>query len=493
MDANNNGTQGKRPRIVIVGGGFGGLYAARTLYHAPVQVTLIDRTNHHIFQPLLYQVATASLAPEQITAPLRSVLRNQRNAEVLMAEVTSVDTRARRVWMHDKSVDYDYLILATGSRHSYFKHPEWERYAPGLKAITDATAVRRELLVAFEAAEMETDPERRKRLLTFVLVGGGPTGVEMAGQIAEISHHAFSRDFRNIKPDSARILLVEAGPRILPAFHESLAAASQRYLEGMGVEVWTGKSVENVTSEGVTVGGEFIPTGAVVWSAGNVTSPVGKWTGAETDKVGRIKVQPDLSVPGLPEVFIIGDAMLLEQDGKPLPGVAQVPIQQGKYVAKLIEGRVKGQPDAPPFHYFNKGNMATVGRKFAIYDLDELRTPSGKRLYGPIRLYGFWVWMLWLAIHVTFLVGFANRYLVIWQWAWSYLTFQRGARLITPDVGPDMADPSRVGAPEAPRAPILSEDDNSKDDSSKADNVPPGRDGKEATERQPALSAVNRG
>jgi NADH dehydrogenase len=244
------------------------------------------------------------------------------------------------------------------------------------------------------------------------------------------------------------------------------------------VEVWTGKSVENVTSEGVTIAGEFIPTGAVVWAAGNITSPVGKWTGAETDKAGRVKVCPDCSVPGLPEIFIIGDAMYLEQDGKPLPGVAQVPIQQGKYVAKLILQRLNGGPNPPPFQYFNKGNMATVGRKFAIYDLDELRTPRGKRLYGPIRLYGFWIWVLWLAIHITFLVGFANRYLVIWQWAWSYLTFQRGARLITPDAGPAMADPATVGAPETPPVPLAT------DHNSEAE-----RDAKESSMRQPSLTA----
>src|SRR5579871_6378811 len=268
MNSNSVTATPKRPRIVIVGGGFGGLCAARTLHKAPVYVTLIDRTTHHIFQPLLYQVATAGLASSQITAPLRSVLRNQKNTEVLMAEVIGVDTAARRVLMRDRSVEYDYLILTTGSRHSYFKHPEWERFAPGLKAISDAAAVRRELLLAFEAAEMATDEAARRRLLTFVLVGGGPTGVELAGQIAEICHRAFSRDFRHMAPDSARILLVEAGPRILPGFHESLAAASHKYLEGMGVEVWTGKSVENVTSEGVTVAGEFIPSGAVVWAAG---------------------------------------------------------------------------------------------------------------------------------------------------------------------------------------------------------------------------------
>ncbi len=433
-----------KPKVVIVGGGFGGLYAARALGHAPVDVTVIDKTNHHVFQPLLYQVATASLSPEQIAAPIRSVLRHQGNTNVIMEEVTGVDVGARRVLTADHAIDYDYLILATGSRHSYFGHPEWEQFAPGLKAISDANAVRRKILLAFEAAEIEPNAEKRRALLTFVLVGGGPTGVEMAGQIGEISHRAFASDFRHIDPADSRILLVEAGPRILPGFHESLSAASQRYLEGMGVEVWTGKRVEDVTAEGVCVDGQFIRTQCVVWSAGNTTSPVGKWTGAATDKAGRIPVEPDLSVPSHSEIFVIGDAMHLEQDGKPLPGVAQVAIQQGKYVAKRIVRQVQGQAALPPFRYYDKGNMATVGRRFAIYDLDALRLPNGKRLFGPIRLAGFIPWIMWLVIHVIYLVGFANRYLVTVQWAWSYFTWQRGARIITPDAGPHAAEPNRM-------------------------------------------------
>ena len=434
----------KRPHVVIVGGGFGGLYAARTLHNAPMRVTLIDRTNHHVFQPLLYQVATASLSPEQITAPIRGVLRNQKNTDVIMGEVIDVDTEAQKVILRDLSVDYDYLILTTGSRHSYFKHPEWEQYAPGLKAISDANAVRRNILLAFEAAEIEPDAQKRRELMTFVLVGGGPTGVEMAGQIAEMAHVTLASDFRHLDPHTARIILLEGSPRILNTFHESLSAASQRYLEKMGVEIRTNKMVEKIDEKGVTVAGEFIPAGAVVWAAGNMASPVGKWLETETDRVGRVKVKPDLSAPGLPNVFVLGDAMYLEQNGKPLPGVAQVPIQQGKYVAKLLMRRVAGKPDLPPFRYFDKGNMATVGRKFAIYDLDALKTPSGKRIFGPIRMYGFLIWLLWIGIHVTYLVGFANRYLVLLQWAWSYLTFQRGARLIMPDEASYHADPERL-------------------------------------------------
>ena len=443
MPAKINGEPGAerraRPRVVIVGGGFGGLQAARSLCHAPVDVIVIDRTNHHVFQPLLYQVATASLSPGQITAPIRSVLKRQRNTEVLMAEVTGVDTVARRVLTHGRAIDYDYLILATGSRHSYFGHPEWEACAPGLKAISDVTAIRCNILLAFEAAEMEPDPDTRSDLLTFVVVGGGPTGVEMAGQVAEIAHRAFTLDFRHFDPSTARVVLVEAGPRILPGFHASLALKSQQYLERMGVEVWIGKRVENVQKDGVIVDGEFVPAGAVVWSAGNAVEPLGSWIDAETDKAGCIRVLPDLSVPGHGEIIVIGDAMVLEQDGKPLPGVAQVAIQQGKYAARCIVRKVMGKPDGLPFRYFDKGNMATVGRKFAIYDLDALRLPGGKRIAGPIRLSGFIPWLMWLVIHCIYLVGFANRYLVTVQWAWAYFTWQRGARIITPDTGPEAA------------------------------------------------------
>lgn len=478
MEGNGPLRSDKRPHVVIVGGGFGGLYAARTLHNAPLRVTLIDRTNHHVFQPLLYQVATASLSPEQITAPIRSVLRNQKNTDVIMGEVIDVDTEAQKVILRDLSVDYDYLILTTGSRHSYFKHPEWEQYAPGLKAITDANTVRRNILLAFEAAEIEPDAQKRRELMTFVIVGGGPTGVEMAGQIAEMAHVTLAADFRHLNPHTARIVLLEGSPRILNTFHESLSAASQRYLEGMGVEIRTNKMVEKIDASGVTVAGEFIPAGAVVWAAGNMASPVGKWLQTETDRVGRVKVKPDLSAPGLPNVFVLGDAMVLEQDGKPLPGVAQVPIQQGKYIAKLLMRRVAGKPDLPPFRYFDKGNMATVGRKFAIYDLDELKTPSGKRILGPIRMYGFFIWLMWIGVHVTYLIGFANRYLVLMQWAWSYLTFQRGARIITPDEAAYHADPERLL--EQHGTPLLAT----------VSSPSAARDGKTpAPEREPAVQA----
>ena len=432
------------PRVVIVGGGFGGLYAARTLAHSPIHITLIDKTNHHVFQPLLYQVATASLSPEQITAPLRSVVRSNRNVEVLMGEVKGVDTSQQLVHLEHLDIPYDYLILAMGARHSYFAHPEWEQFAPGLKAVTDATTVRRNILLAFEAAEIEQDPDKRQALMTFVLVGGGPTGVEMSGQIAEIAHRALSRDFRHINPSWARVLLVEAGPRLLAGFHESLATKSQRYLERMGVEVRTNARVENVDAHSVTINGERIACGSVLWAAGNAASPAGKWVGAELTRSGQAKVTPNLKVKGLDNVFVIGDTAYLEQDGRPLPGVAQPAIQMGKYVAKYIKNKTEGKPEPPPFRYFDKGNMATVGRKFAIYDLNELRTPSGKRLTGPIRFGGFFAWLMWLGIHVVYLIGFGNRFFVILNWTASYLTFARGSRLITPDAGPHIAQPTTI-------------------------------------------------
>lgn len=432
------------PRVVIVGGGFGGLYAARTLGNAPVEVTLIDKTNHHVFQPLLYQVATASLSPAQITAPLRSVVRHARNTEVMMSEVRGVDTANQIVLTDSKPVPYDYLILALGSRHSYFAHPEWEKFAPGLKAVTDATNVRRNILMAFEAAEIEEDEAKRRALMTFVMVGGGPTGVEMAGQIAEIAHRALTTDFRHINPNWARILLVEAGPRILAGFDESLAAKSQKYLEGMGVEVRTHARVEMVDAHSVTVNGERIGCGSVLWAAGNMASPAGKWVGAELSKSGQAKIGPKCNVPGLENVFVIGDTAYFEQDGHPLPAVAQPAIQMGKYVAIRIKNLTTGKPDLPPFRYFDKGNMATIGRRFAIYDLAELKTPSGKRITGPIRFAGFFAWLMWLGIHITYLIGFGNRLMVMLNWAGSYLTFARGARLITPDAGTNTPEPASI-------------------------------------------------
>jgi NADH dehydrogenase len=419
MDTHNRpASDSTVPHVVIVGGGFGGLLAARGLRNAPVRVTIIDRNNYHLFQPLLYQVATAGLSPADIAAPIRNVVGRQRNTSVIMAEVVGVDTKAQRVLLPDRSVPYDYLILATGARYNYFGHPEWESLAPGLKSITDATSIREKILLAFESAEMERDPEKQRALMTFILVGAGPTGVEMAGAIAELAHRALARDFRHIDPTSARILLLEAGPRILTAFPEDLAEKAKQALERMGVEVRTNAAVEKVDETGVVVGGKHIPSHTVLWTAGVIASPAGTWLGAETDRAGRVKVQADLSVPGHPNIFVIGDTALALQDGKPLPGVAPVAMQQGRYVANLITRRIQGRPEQP-FHYHDKGNVATVGRSFAIVDL------------GRVKLSGFLAWVLWMAIHIFYLIGFRNRLLVMLEWAWAYFTFQRGARLIT--------------------------------------------------------------
>ncbi len=407
------------PRVVIVGAGFGGLQAARALRKAPAQVIVIDRRNHHLFQPLLYQVATADLSPADISIPIRAALRRQRNTEVLLAEVTGVDVEGRRVLIGERSVSYDYLVLATGAQHSYFGHDDWAPYAPGLKSNTDATAIRREILLAFEAAEIETNPEKRQALLTFVIVGGGPTGVELAGAIAGLARKSIVRDFRHIDSSAARILLVEAGPRLLAAFPETLARKAQRELERDGVEVLTNAPVEQVDADGVVIAGKRVAAQTVIWAAGVKASPAGKWLGAETDRAGRIIVGPDLTVPGHPEIFVLGDTASAAQDGKPLPGVAPVAMQQGRYVAKVIRRRLAGKKEIKPFHYRDKGNLATVGRSYAITDL------------GFIRLTGFIAWVTWLVVHIFYLIGFRNRLLVMIQWAWSYLTYQRGARLIT--------------------------------------------------------------
>ncbi|HLI47707.1 MAG TPA: NAD(P)/FAD-dependent oxidoreductase [Chthonomonas sp.] len=426
MAFTNSGNKQNRPRVVIVGGGFGGLYAAKGLKRAPVNITLIDRGNHHLFQPLLYQVATAGLSPEQIAAPIRSVLSRQRNTEVMMAEVIGVDTRRRHVLTDRGEIPYDMLVLATGSRHSYFGHEEWERFAPGLKEIADAMEVRQRILTAFEMAEMEEDAAARDSWLTFVLVGGGPTGVEMAGQIAEMTRFTLVRDFRHIDPRSARIVLVEAGPRILPTFPPELSAAAARFLERNGVEVRTGVKVTHIDQEGVMLeSGERLLARTVIWSAGNVASPAACWVGAPTDRVGRAKVAPDLSVPGHPEIFIIGDAAYFEQDGKPLPAVAPTAIQMGTYVAHVIRARVEGRPQPPAFRYFDKGDLATVGRHFAVFYRGAKR--GG---FPAVRLKGFVAWALWLGVHIYFLIGFANRLLVMLNWARAYFTYGRGARLI---------------------------------------------------------------
>ena len=427
--SNEKSPTAMQPRVVIVGAGFGGLQAARALRKAAVQVTVIDRNNHHLFQPLLYQVATAGLSPADISAPIRTILKHQANARVMLAEVTGVDMQEQRVLLHNgKTVPYDYLIVATGARESYFGHDDWEPYAPGMKSITDATAVRRKLLLAFEAAEIESDPEKRKALLTFVLVGAGPTGVEMAGTIAELAHKALTSEFRNIDPASARIVLVEAGPRILAAFPELLSKRARKALNHLGVEVRTGVAVEAIDEDGVIIAGQPLAAKTVIWTAGVAASPAGQWLGSETDRAGRVKVSPYLTIPDHPNVFVIGDTASLVQDGKPLPGVAPVAMQEGRYVAATIARDIasnRADKDVP-FHYFNKGNLATVGRSFGIIEI------------GKLRISGFIAWVLWLLIHIFYLIGFRNRFLVMFQWAWAYLTYQRGARLITFENDPQL-------------------------------------------------------
>ncbi len=407
------------PRVVIVGAGFGGLQAAKALHSTPVHVTVIDRQNHHLFQPLLYWVATAGLSPADITSPVRGILRKQKNTEVLMAEVTGVDLEQQRVLMGERSVPYDYLVLATGAHDNYFGHPEWETNAPGLKSVVDAISIRRKILLAFEAAEMETDPEKIKELLTFVLVGAGPTGVEMAGAIAELAHKSLATDFRHIDTTSTRIILLEATPRILAAFPKSLARKSQKKMNHMGIEVRTGALVSAIDEHGVVAGGERIAAKTIIWTAGISASSAGKWLGAEVDRAGRVKVNGDLSVPGHPDVFVIGDTASATQDGKPLPGVAPVAMQAGRYVARLVAHRVRGEELNKPFQYRNKGNLATVGRSYAIVDI------------GKIRLTGLIAWVMWLVVHIYYLIGFRNRFITLFQWAWTYFTYTRGARLIT--------------------------------------------------------------
>lgn len=420
------------PHVVIVGGGFGGLSAARALRRVPVSATLVDRRNHHVFQPLLYQVATAALSPADITGPIRSILRRSRATEVRMAEVTGFDLAGRAVLLADGSrIAYDFLIVASGATHAYFGHPEWEPLAPGLKTVEDATHIRRRFLLAFEAAEQEEDPEERRALLTFVVVGAGATGVEMAGAFAEIAAHSLVRDFRRIDPSTAQVILLEGGPRVLAAYDEDLSAYARRSLERKGVEVRTNSVVTHIEPDAVFVGDEQIRTRNVVWAAGVTASPLGRALGGGTDRVGRVMVEPDLSVPGHPEVFVLGDLMnLAGPDGKPLPGVAQVAIQGGKATAKNIRRTLRGEP-RKPFRYFNKGNMATIGRRAAILQRESF------------KMKGWLAWMGWLLIHVVSLIGFRNRIAVFMQWAWSYVTWQRGARLITGDVGPDLAPPGK--------------------------------------------------
>src|SRR5882724_2321619 len=410
-------------RVVIVGGGFGGLAAAKALKHAPVHVTLIDRTNHHLFQPLLYQVATLVLAPGQIASPIRGILSKQENATVILGEVTGVNKDLRCVLVNSADregveIPYDYLVLATGVRHSYFGHNEFEKFAPGLKGLADAVAIRNKILQAFEQAEAEEDPSRHRDLLTFVLVGAGPTGVEMAGAIAVLVRNTLRSEFRRIDPASARIVLLDMAPRVLGPFSENLSQAAKDRLEKLGVEVRLGHGVDQIDEDGVIVGGKRIASKIVIWTAGVAPSPAGKWLAVETDRAGRVKVQGDLTVPGHPEIFVVGDTASAQQDGKPLPGVAQVAMQGGRYAGRLIARRLSGKAAPPPFRYFDKGNMAVVGKGFAIVQ-------SGK-----IHFSGSFAWLGWALIHIQFLATANLRISVFVQWVWTFLTGQRGSRLI---------------------------------------------------------------
>ncbi len=410
----------RNPHVVIVGAGFGGLSAAKALASKPFEVTVIDRHNYHLFQPLLYQVATAGLSPADIAAPIRSIVRGRSNQTVMLETVTSVDVAASEVIAGKRRIPFDYLILATGAQHAYFGHDEWEPFAPGLKTIDDATQLRARILLAFERAESETDPAERQRLLTFVVIGGGPTGVEMAGAIAELAKRALAADFRTIDPTSARIILVEAGPRILTPFDPSLSAIAQQSLEQLGVEVLLGKAVTGCDAGGVSMGDDRIEARTIMWGAGVMASPAGKWLNAKTDRAGRVMINPDLTLPGHPNIFVIGDTATLNgKGGKPLPGVAPVAKQQGHYVAAALIARTAGGRYDEPFTYRDFGSLATIGRKHAIMEL------------GTIKFSGLVAWLLWCVAHVYFLIGFRNRLVVALSWMWSYVTFQRGTRLIT--------------------------------------------------------------
>jgi NADH:ubiquinone reductase (H+-translocating) len=427
QDAENHGPAVDRKQVVVIGGGFGGLRAARGLRHTPVDVTIIDRSNHHVFQPLLYQVATAMLSPADISGPIRGIARHQRNTEVALADVTSIDTKRRLVFTHDlagtydRSFPYDYLVISTGAAPSYFGHDEWAEFAPGLKTLEDAIAIRRKVLLAFEAAEAEMghDPEKARQLLTFVVIGGGPTGVEMAGAIAEVAHDALIKDFRHIDSASAHVLLVEAAPRLLLTYSKALAQKATDKLHRLGVEVRCNARVESVDGEGLVVQGSRIPAKTVIWAAGVKASPAGSWLGADTDRSGRVLVEPDLSLPGYPNIFVIGDTASIKSQGQPVPGIAPAAMQEGDFAAHVISARIGGRQIPSTFTYRDKGSLATVGRAFAIADIHRW------------QLSGLIAWMLWLVVHIFFLIGFRNRSIVMFQWAWSYLTFQRGARLIT--------------------------------------------------------------
>ena len=416
-------TESNLPVVVIVGGGFAGLSAAKALRRAPVQVLLIDRTNHHLFQPLLYQVAISALSPGQIASPIREILRKQRNATVVMGEVIGVDKEKKLVFVHNADregvpVRYDYLIVATGATHSYFGHNEFEKYAPGLKTLADAVVIRNRILQAFEQAEAEEDPGAHRDLLTFVMVGAGPAGVEMAGAIAVLVRNSLRTQFRRIDPTSARIVLVDMANRVLGPFSEDLSRAAKQRLEKLGVEVRLGHGVDQIDKDGVVLAGERILSKTVIWTAGIAPSPAGKWLNVETDRAGRVRIQHDLTVPGHQDIFVVGDTAALDQDGKPLAGVAQVAMQQGRYAGRLIHGRVRDKSEAPPFRYFDKGTMAVVGQGYAVLQS------------GSLQIKGVPAWLAWAAVHILFLGQTGLRISVFLQWMWILLTGQRGSRLI---------------------------------------------------------------
>jgi NADH dehydrogenase len=407
-------------QVIIVGAGFGGLWAARGLVRLPVEVTLIDRQNHHLFQPLLYQVATAGLSPADIAWPIRRLVRGERNIRVLLGEVTAVDPERKVVMLGDGPIAYDWLVLATGAAHGYFGHDDWAAHAPGLKDLDDAMEIRRRLLLAFERAEMAASPDLCRKLLTIAIVGGGPTGVELAGAVAELARRALATDFRAIDPRQTRVLLLEAGPRLLPGFPEELSRYTQSALGRLGVEVRLGKAVTRCGADGVTLGEQVIEAGTIVWAAGVTASPAARWLGIAGDRAGRVPVGPDLTAPGHDDIFVIGDtALTRDAGGAPLPGIAPVAKQQGAYVAKAIRTRILDEKELPPFKYRDRGLLATIGRRAAVIS------------YRRLRLRGWLAWWLWGAAHIYFLVSLRNRVIVITQWLWSYLVFERGARLIT--------------------------------------------------------------
>jgi NADH dehydrogenase len=407
------------PHVVIIGAGFAGLYAARSLAKSQVRITLVDRRNHHTFQPLLYQVATAELSPGEIAYPIRHIFKDSPNVSVLLGRATEFDLPGQRVQLDGDWLAYDYLIVAAGATHAYFGHPEWALYAPGLKSVEDATEIRRRVLLAFEIAERHARFSEQPDPVNFVVVGGGPTGVELAGALAEIAQVVLASDFRSIDPRNTRVTLIEAGPRILSTFPEELSASAVRQLTKLGVQVMTGTAVTDIDKDHVHVGDRTVPAAVVLWAAGVAASPLGTLLGAPVDRAGRVQVDPDLTVPGYPNVFVLGDmAFILQENGKPVPGVAPAAIQMGQYAAATIFGDLRDQP-RKPFHYHSKGNLATIGRSSAIVDL------------GGLKMTGFSAWLTWLFVHVLFLVGFRNRVTVVLDWFWSYITFQRGARLIT--------------------------------------------------------------